>query len=80
MPHDIKGIEIEEGDVVVTNMYVHGRNAAALVVGVIKGTDTCNLNVCTVHAPNMNPQYVTAKESEILLKRDGTKPVLPNQV
>lgn len=74
MPHDKHGRKIEEGDVIVARHWVHGREAACLVMGVCEGAETCNLTVQSVQAPLAAPQTITAKETEILLKRDGSKP------
>lgn len=75
MPHDSKGRLIEIGDVVKCLKY--GGEKVSKQVGKVShiyaGTETCNLQVATFESRE-GFQTVTAKESELVLKADGSEP------
>lgn len=74
MPHDCKGRLIEKGDVLAASSWVHGGKKAALqVIGVSEGSDTCN--VFAAHFdPRIPGSSFNAKETELILKHDGSFP------
>jgi len=78
MPHDKKGRLVEVGDHVKFKSWADGaeRLSVGRVFSVSPGSETCNVSV--VH---LNPGYwpisqacVTAKETEVVLKADGSEP------
>jgi hypothetical protein len=75
MPHDSKGRVIEAGDVIIAKHWLHGNKpAACLVIGVTEGTESCNVQASSVHAPLQQAGSFTAKEVEVVVKKDGTIP------
>ncbi len=76
MPHDMHGRLIEKGDVVAAPAFYDRPKQAARVAFIYEGSDTCNLQVETFYPRDGRPT-VTAKESELLLKHDGSIPELP---
>lgn len=76
--HDKHGRAIAEGDVVVGNSWAHGNKPRAMkVVGCNEGTETCNL-ICISFEAQIPSITVTAKESVLILKADGTIVPQPN--
>lgn len=76
--HDKRGRLIEQGDFLKVEKFggpkVTKRIAEA--VELMPGSDTCNLNVAFATAWNgIQIQLVTASETEIVLKADGSDPV-----
>lgn len=79
--HDIHGREIHEGDIVAANDWTRGndngkmKRSAFKVIGTTPSSTSCNLNVLGfVPAMTSGIQTVTAKETELILKADGTTP------
>lgn len=74
--HDTHGRPIEEGDVVAANDWSRGgKRSAFKVVGLIPSSESCNL-----YGQHFHPQppfMMTAKETELILKADGSLPPAP---
>lgn len=70
--HDCKGRPVAEGDVVKVKTY-NGKSRVGVIVDCHAQSATCNLVVAmfSIAGPVMNTA-VTAKETELIVKADGT--------
>lgn len=60
---------------IIANHWLHGNKPAAVLVhGVNEGADSCNVIGISVKAPSSQPQSFNAKDTEVILKKDGARP------
>ena len=81
--HDCKGRLIEEGDVVAAKDYRRGHNgppdhkgkrSAFKVIGTLPGSESCNMYCLAFGGTYGQLDTLSAKETELLLKHDGSTP------
>ena len=72
--HDVKGRLIEVGDVVLVKDWNSPKLTVKKVAHCFPGSDTCNIGVFDFET-RYGQQSYNAKDSEIVLKHDGTLPV-----
>ncbi len=82
MPHDIHGRLVEKGDVVLVSGYPQPDGAPAKfeakrVHHIYEGPETCDLLVEGFDVRDGRTIH-TAKQSELLVKHDGSKPSVAN--
>lgn len=76
MPHDNRGLKLEGGDYVIAKAWHRAeRNDVMKVIGVNEGSETCNVTAVAMGIPATIT--LNAKDCEIILKGDGSKPLLP---
>lgn len=80
MPHDCLGRLIEKNDIVKVKEWDQQAQkpikAVKKVESIYPGADTCNLT-CADFEPRKCYSVYTASESELVLKADGSDPVVP---
>lgn len=72
--HDIKGRPVAEGDVVKFKTYT-GKIRVGIITDCTAASETCNLSVAVLSAAGLVVNSaVTAKETELVAKADGSEP------
>jgi hypothetical protein len=73
MPHDSKGREIGNGDFVKGKAWAMASAEPLKVLKVVPDAQSCNLQ-CAAFDPRHGVVTMSANETELLLKADGSEP------
>ena len=74
MPHDTNGRKIEKGDAIINTDYNGTQKVVSVVTHIYEGTDTCKVCSRSMEMGGYKEHTSTASETELILKKDGSKP------